>query len=211
MSMPSVDEMILDYSHIEKVKNGTKKVLIKTENVKVGEKKVKIGTKKVFLGKEKFATGSHEESDSHWYNPFSWGRKKTVIDYEWRDKFELQDVFQTQDVYETRNVYEDQDIIVDKEVVNLVAIRKNVAKTVRDFAQTNINNFRTNATTNVIQAKDTLLSLMNVIDQKVKDVTRQLEEASKSKAEKERLIEENRKKVEWYESFKRKINGVLAI
>ncbi|EMM0378554.1 dynamin family protein [Pluralibacter gergoviae] len=33
------------------------------------------------IQKKNVKTGSHEESDSSWYNPFSWGRKKVVIDY----------------------------------------------------------------------------------------------------------------------------------
>ena len=64
-----------------------------------------------------------------------------------------------------------------------------------------------NVKVNLLQA----LSMMKVIDERIKNISMQLESASGSKQEKERIVAENRKKVEWYNAFRKKVEDVLAI
>ncbi len=206
MSLPSVSEMIMDYSYTASIKTRTERVKVGTELVEDGTEDVKVGSEMVPDGQEQYIQGYKTERYG-----FLWLKKREVPVYAWRDKFVKKDIYETRTKYKKQDVYIDQDIVEEREFVNMGPIAKHIAATIREFANSNIRTFQNDATNNVEQAKKTLLNVMDAIDEKVKDVTRQLEEASKSKEEKERLIKENREKVEWYNSFKEKINSVLAI
>lgn len=206
LELPSITEMVMDYTQTEQVKTGTKKVKIGTEQVKTGTRKVKIGSEQVKVGEKEYVESYRTERYG-----FLWLNKREVPIYAWRDVFETRDIYDTQDVYEVRAIYEDRDVIEERKIVNLAPILRNIAKTIRKFTRENVTRFEENAEQSVIQAINTLLHQMDVIDERVKNISKQLESASSSKQEKERIVAENRKKVEWYSAFRKKVENVLAI
>ncbi|MBP5641209.1 MAG: dynamin family protein [Victivallales bacterium] len=228
MSMPSVTEMVMDYTQTVQVKTGTKKVKVGTEQVKIGTEQVKVGTKQVEAGSHEEVVGRRElyhyekQYKTERYG-FLWLKKREVCIGEervhdgWEDikqlvkDYKTEDVYETRDKYETRDVLEDRDVMEDRRVVNLKAIHRTVAKTIRKFSLDNIERFKENAQDNVEHAKETLLNLMDVIDDRVKEISNQLANANANKAEKERLVAENKKKVEWFNAFKQKVDNILAI
>lgn len=211
MSMPSVEEMIEYHTRTEKVKVGTEKVKVGTEQVKVGTERVKVGTEQVKVGTERVVTGSHEESDSHWYNPFSWGRKRTVNEYGERDVYKTQDVFEERAKYELKDVIEERDVLEDRTYVNLKPIAARFVQDIRKFAMDNIENFKRQASQNVEAAKATLLDLMDQIDDRVIEIQKQLMTAQFDQKEKEILVAENEKKVAWCNQFLEELKQILAI
>ena len=211
MSMPSVEEMIEYHTRTEKVKVGTEKVKVGTEQVKVGTERVKVGTEQVKVGTERVVTGSHEVSDSHWYNPLSWGRKKTVYEYGERDVYETKDVFEERAKYELKDVIEERDVLEDRTYVNLKPIAARFAQNIRKFAIDNRDNFELQATRNVESAKATLLDLMDRIDDRVIEIQKQLLTAQFDQKEKEILVAENEKKVAWCNRFLEELKQILAI
>ena len=211
MTMPSVAEMIEYHTRTEQVKVGTEKVKVGTEQVKVGTEKVKVGTEQVKVGTERIVVGSHEESDSHWYNPFSWGRKRTVNEYGERDVFKVQDVFEDRDIYETKDVMADRDIMEERTFVNLKPIAARFVQEIRKFAMDNIQNFEKQAARDVEDAKATLLDLMDQIDERVLEIQRQMINAQFDQKEKQILVAENEKKVEWCNRFMDELQQILAI
>ena len=206
MTMPTVAEMVMDASHVESVKTGTKKEKVGTKRVAAGTKRVLAGKQRVCVGQERYVSGYRTERYG-----FLWLKKREVPEYSWRDKYELQDVYKDEVIYEDQDVYEERDVMEERKFVDLQAIRRKVTKAIREFSQENINRFRQNALENVDQAKKTLLKLMEQIDNRVAEVSKQLEEATASQKEKERLVEENRKKVEWFTNFKAKVEDVLTV
>ena len=211
MSLPSVAEMIEFYSREERIKTGTVRVKTGSRRVKVGTEKVYVGTERVKVGEEKYVSGYKEVSDSKWYNPFSWGRTKTVAVYSWRDKYENRKKYETRDKYETQDVYEERDTYENKTFIDMRPVTKELVQKLRQFSVENIANFEAEASKNVEKAKNTLLSLMDVIDERILTIQRELTEAVASKSEKERLLSENQQKIDWYNSFKNHLQEVLAI
>lgn len=211
MSMPSVEEMIEYHTRTEKVKVGTEKVKVGTEQVQVGTERVKVGTEQVKVGTERVVTGAHEVSDSQWYNPFSWGRKKSVPEYGERDVYEIKDVFEERAKYELRDVMEERDVLEDRTYVNLKPIAARFAQNIRKFTLDNIDNFKQQATRNVESAKETLLDLMDKIDDRVLEIQKQLLTAQFDHKEKEILVAENEKKVAWCNNFLEELKQILAI
>ena len=211
MSMPSVDEMMEFNTRSEQVKVGTEKVRVGSEVVKVGTERVKVGTEQVKTGTRRVVVDSHIESDSHWYNPFSWGRKKIVKDYEDEDVYETRDVYAEQDKFETKDVYEDRDVMETRTYVNLKPIAVRFTKDLREFAMKNIENFKEQADKNVEEAKATLLALMDAIDERVLEIQKQLVTAQYDQKAKEQMVAENSKKVEWCNNFKADLQEILDI
>jgi len=211
MSMPSVSEMIEYHTRTEQVKVGTKMVKVGTEQVEDGTERVKVGTEQVKTGTERVVVGSHEESDSHWYNPFSWGRKRTVNEYGERDVYTVQDVFEERKRYVTKDVMAEQDVMEERTFVNLKPIVSRFIQDIRKFSMDNIENFKQQANRNVEDAKRTLLELMDQIDDRVLEIQKQLITAQFDQKEKLILVTENEKKVEWCNRFLEELQDILAI
>lgn len=211
MSMPSVEEMVEYHTRTEKVKVGTESVKVGTEQVAVGTDHVKVGTEQVVVGTEKVITGAHEVGDSSWYNPFSWGRKKTVYEYGERDVYETRDVYEDRIRYELRDVMEERDVFEDQTYVNLKPIAARIVQDIRKFAMDNIKKFELQADENVEAAKSTLLDLMDQIDERVIETQKQLMTAQFDQKQKEILVAENEKKVAWCNRFLEELKNILAI
>ena len=160
----------------------------KSRQVNRGKKKVQTGTERVYVG---------ERSTGKWWNPFSWGRKEAI--------------------YDERPVYDYVDDIVTeyynekKSVIDMAGISDALADKIRTFTMQNVKSFKSVAEKNVESAKHTLLTQMDCIDQKLKDILDQLTKASESQAAKKKMVEENEKKVAWFAEFKAKMEAVLAI
>lgn len=211
MTLPSVSEMIEYYSRSERIKTGSVRVKVGTRRVKTGTERVYVGTEQVKVGTERYISGSHQESDSHWYNPFSWGRKKTVYDYSYRDKYESRAKYETRDVYENQDVYEDRDTYENRTFVDMKPVTKELVQKIRQFSVENIAKFEQEAAKNVEKAKSTLLDLMDVIDERVLSIQQELNEAVENKTQREAMIAANQRKIDWFNKFKYNLQEVLSI
>ncbi len=211
MSMPSINEMIEYHTRSEQIKVGTEKVRVGSEHVKVGTERVKVGTEQVKTGTRQVQTGEHQESDSSWYNPFSWGRKKTVKEWGEQDVYEIQDVYESRDRYEIKDVIEERDVMETRTFVNMKPIVSQVVQELRKFAIDNTENFKKQAAANVEQAKNTLLDLMDNIDERILSIQKQLMEAEADQGAKNRLVKENQTKVDWCKQFESKLKRILNI
>lgn len=127
------------------------------------------------------SVGSHQESDSSWYNPFSWGRKKTVTDYEYT------------------------------ELVDMGPIWDELNNEFRLVVQTNIDNGSVIAEKKAEEGKQILLSAMDDIDRVWQENLAKMKSASKDKSQAEKQIAENQQMIDWYAEFRTELNDVLAI
>ena len=180
MTLPSAQDMVEDYT--------TTTTERKSRTVNKGKIKKRTGTERVYRG---------SVSDSTWWKPWTWGKKR--------------------DIYDEVPVYEYVDDIVTeyynekKSVINMSGIGDELATKIRAFTTKNVKSFEQHAKENVEKAKKTLLAQMDGIDQKLKDIMEQLQQASVDQAAKKKMIEENEKKVAWFNDFKAKMEAVLAI
>ncbi len=133
------------------------------------------------IEEKKILVGSHEESDSKWYNPFTWGRKKIVHDYEYKD------------------------------VVNMGPIWDEFNSSLRQSVQETIDKANKQAEDQAEEGKRMVLKAMDDIDRVWQENLENMRRASEDKEEAKKQIEENRQLIAWYEKFKQELNEVLAI
>jgi transcriptional regulator len=105
----------------------------------------------------------------------------------------------------------DRDIMEERTFVNLKPIAARFVQEIRKFAMDNIQNFEKQAERNVEDAKATLLDLMDQIDERVLEIQRQMINAQFDQKEKQILVAENEKKVEWCNRFMDELQQILAI
>ena len=134
----------------------------KTKNVKVGEKKV---------------------SDSHWYNPFSWGK------HHYEDIIEKRD-YQVADGKKAISDY-------------FIPVRQNMLD--------NINSARDVAVNQSNQFKNYFISEIEKLDELMKKKAREMEEASSNKEKLAAKVKEDERKMEWLENFIKKLDSAVKI
>ncbi|WP_319779962.1 dynamin family protein [Maridesulfovibrio sp.] len=130
---------------------------------------------------EKVAVGTREVSTSKWWNPFSWGSSKTVTDYEYRDKVNMSNLW---------------DEIRDELYINHNRNKNNAKQQAEKQAQT---------------AKSIALKAMDDIDQLWTANMEKIRIASVDQQAKQELINNNKKKLNWYEDFSHELKQVLSL
>lgn len=126
-------------------------------------------------------TGSHEESCAKLFKPWTWFKKETVLDHK------------------------------DVSVVDVEAIADELCDSIRKATMERIARFREQAAKVLEEAKNKVLAAMDEIDNKVEAFQRKIEAANEDKSKLEAQLTECRKKVEWINNFKEKLNEILAV
>ena len=130
---------------------------------------------------EKRAVGSYQVSDSTWWKPWTWGRKRTVTDYECEEKVDMSEPWQE--------------------------VENSLTATIQD----NINNSNKQAEIQAEHGKKMLLKAMDDIDNVMAENLEQMKKAKEDRHEAERTIAENKSKIAWYQNFKQELDAVLAL
>ncbi|MBI9109962.1 dynamin family protein [Maridesulfovibrio ferrireducens] len=130
---------------------------------------------------EKVVVGTRQVSDSKWYNPFSWGSKKTVHDYEHHDYVDMSPIW--------NEMRDSLHVAVDK----------------------NINESKKHAADQAEKGKRILLQAMDGIDRVCQENITKIQDANSDKDSKEKQIAENKSKLQWYEEFSTELKEVLSI
>ena len=108
-------------------------------------------------------------------------------------------------------MYEDRDTYENRTYVDMKPVTKELVQKIRQFSVENIAKFEEEAAKNVEKAKSTLLDLMDVIDERVLSIQRELTEAVENKTQREALIAANQSKIDWFNRFKDNLQEVLSI
>jgi dynamin family protein len=112
---------------------------------------------------------------------FLWLKKRNVYETTYEDRVDMSEPFE--------------------ELAN--SIRENKIKKFQEFEKL--------AKENVEQAKNILLSSMDEIDNKMDALQKDMQSASKNKAQKEKMIKANKEKLIWFNEFKKELDQILAI
>lgn len=130
---------------------------------------------------KKVVTGSRSESDSTWWKPWTWGRKRLVEDCEYHDQVDMSPVWQEIDL------------------------------ALKQAVQENIDASNIAAAEQAELGKEILLSAMDGIDRVWKENLTQMKAASKDRVAAESQIQEIQEKLAWYNGFRTELDAVLSI
>lgn len=97
------------------------------------------------------------------------------------------------------------------EAFNVNNIIDELCDSVRKATMTHIDEFRTEATRLLEEAKTQVLSVMDEVDNKVKIIQKELEAANKDKSVLDAQLAECRKQVDWINSFKKNLAEILSV
>lgn len=177
------------------------------ERIIVGTHEEKIGTRKVKVGSHQEV--SHYESDSHWYNPFSWGRKKAI--YKTVDDYKDEDVYKTVTDYDTvmRDIYEDRTRVIEEFRMDLAAVSAKLLAPYDMAVEDGMNDALKVAREQIENMKSQFIKMFDKLDSMIKQKFTELEECIRNKDSKQEEIEENKRLVEWIECNKRELDGIL--
>ena len=103
----------------------------------------------------------------------------------------------------TINTYED--------MVDLSDIWDEISTQLRSTVQNNIENSNEFAEIKAEEGKQLIIKSMDNIDQVFKENLDNMKKASSNKEEAERLISENKRKLDWYDLFNKELNDILLI
>ena len=103
----------------------------------------------------------------------------------------------------TINTYED--------MVDLSDIWDEISTQLRSTVQNNIENSNEFAEIKAEEGKQLIIKSMDNIDQVFKENLDNMKKASSNKDEAERLISENKRKLDWYDLFNKELNDILLI
>lgn len=131
--------------------------------------------------KKRVESGYHYVSTSKWWNPFSWGSSRRVTDYE------------------------------EQERVDMVEIAGRVNKCFAETITKNMDLADQQIQSNFEDAKKTLLEAMDKMDQVRKKHIKKFKEAAQERVYKQKIIEVNKRKKEWYDEFCVRLSNILAI
>lgn len=126
-------------------------------------------------------TGHHYVSDSTWWKPWSWGRKKKVNEYE------------------------------NREYVNIREVGNELADLLRANFFANLEQAENLAKDMVAGMRNDFLGRMNDLDRKVAQMVNEMAEKTASTEDLERVIRENENKREWHNDFQRRLDCVLSV
>ena len=136
---------------------------------------------KKYVQTERFITGSHDEKDSTWYKPWSWGRKKRVNDYE------------------------------NREVVKIVDLADELADALRSNFFSNFSEAEKYASKMVTSVRDEFLVNMANLDGSVQQMVDEMANKTETSGSLEKAIRENDEKRAWLDSFQQRLDNVLSI
>jgi GTPase Era involved in 16S rRNA processing len=106
-----------------------------------------------------------------------------------------------------RNVYKTS----TEERVDMQKLGKDFEEGLAKIRQLAWNDFEKTAENNFYEIRKTLLDQMNLLDERFNKILEDLKEASMSKNEKQKALEENKTKNSWYLSFEKRLKSVLAV
>ena len=133
---------------------------------------------------EKVGSHSEEVSDSSWWNPFSWGRTKTirVDDYDYVDR------------------------------VDLETIKNNeILPNIEEFVSNNRTAALKEALRQEMEFKQFFLDEFDKLESKIKEKVKEQDEIMKDKKKFEDELAENEKKLAWISEIKNKLENILSI
>ena len=133
---------------------------------------------------EKVGSHSEEVSDSRWWNPFSWGRKKTISvdDYDYVDR------------------------------VDLETIKNNeILPNIEEFVSNNRTAALKEALRQEMEFKQFFLDEFDKLESKIKEKVKEQDEIMKDKKKFEYELAENEKKLAWISEIKNKLENILSI
>ncbi len=106
-----------------------------------------------------------------------------------------------------RTIYETR----EEKLVDMSGAFEALEISVQQHKTTVYNEFDLLAKENIEKAKEILLKSMDQIDEKMNDLMNKIKSVAKDKESKNQMINENRKKIEWYNNFKSDLNAILSI
>ncbi len=134
--------------------------------------------------REKVGSREKEVSDSKWYNPFSWGRKKTIT----VDKYDY------------------------VERVDLETIKNNeILPNIEEFVSNNRTAALKEALRQEMEFKQFFLDEFDKLESKIKEKVKEQDEIMKDKKKFEDELAENEKKLAWISEIKNKLENILSI
>ncbi len=136
---------------------------------------------KKYVETRRVVTGSHYVKDSSWYNPFSWGRKKEVNDYE------------------------------NREFVKMSEIAQELSDELRKSFFSNFDKAEKYTSEMVSGIRDEFLNHMEGMDATIQKMVDEMADKTASSDSLEKAINENDVKRAWLDKFQIRLDSVLSI
>lgn len=132
------------------------------------------------LKTEPVVVGTKTVSDSSWYNPFSWGRTRTVKTYE--DK----------EFSKPKIIWDDLEVVLTRDMAELI-------KTIQDDMKNQVEKMRS----------EFFNSAEKQLEQKIADLLNSVSDLDRSKEAKEAKVKESKKNLELIAEFSARVQGAL--